>query len=151
MAWLQNVAISIAVAVIAMACMVFGDWLQTSRLRQPDYGYCQPARSPEGREVPATQDDAASNQKEARKAANERYHELCSQWRSAEYAQEAARVAWIQLWFGLVGLGGLLATIVYAATSARAAGAAADEMARQVKVQMRISSRMCGSVQWKPE
>jgi hypothetical protein len=134
---LQNIAIGIAVVVIAMGCMVFGDWLQTSRLRQPNYDYCSYARSPDDREVAATQDDAATKQNETRKAANERYHELCNQWRSAEYAQDAARVAWIQLWVGLAGLGGLIATVIFAATSAKAAGDAAKEMARSVDVQMR--------------
>lgn len=138
MAWFQNVAIGVAVVVVAMACMVFGDWLQASRKREPNYDYCQYARRPEGREVATPQVGTTPNQKEASKSANERYHELCNQWRAAEYAQEAARVAWIQLWFGIAGIVGLGLTVFFAAQSARAAGEAAQHTARSVETQIRI-------------
>jgi hypothetical protein len=133
----QNVAIGIAVVLIAMACMVFGDWLARGK-RQPNYYYCQNARAPEGSEIAASKEGTAANQNEARETANQRNHELCQQWRSAQAAEDATRVAWIQLWFGLAGLAGLSLTVYFAAQSAKAASEAAQETARAVDVQVRI-------------
>jgi hypothetical protein len=133
----QNVSIGIAVVLVAMACMVFGDWLARGK-RQPNYWYCQNAERPERHEIEPTKESAATDQEKARKTANERHHELCNQWRQAEAAEESAHVAWLQLWFGLAGLGGLLATIYFAGRSARAASDAAVQMAREVDIQIRI-------------
>lgn len=135
---LQNITIAIAVTVIAMACMVFGDWVARGK-RQPDHWYCQNAKQPQNDELGTAEKDPAAKEKEARKTANERYHELCNQWRAAEAAEDATRVAWIQLWFGLGGLGGLLATVYFAAKSASAAADAARETSRSVDVQQRVA------------
>jgi hypothetical protein len=68
-------------------------------------------------------------------------YDSCQQWRSAEATAQQACVAELQFWVGgwisVFGLAGLLGTIVYAAKSARAAGDAAKEMAREVEVQIR--------------
>lgn len=108
MAALQNIAIGIAVMVVAMACMVFGHWLASTK-PQPDYWYCQNAKNPKRDQVAPTDRNATQDQKDTSITANERYHELCSQRRAADSAEDAAHVAWIQLWFGILGFGGLLA------------------------------------------
>jgi hypothetical protein len=137
MAALQNIAIGIAVVLVAMACMVFGDWLARGK-GQPDYYYCQNSSTPDRNEIASAQEGAAPHQEKTRKAANEWNHELCNQRRSARAAEDATHVAWLQLWFGIAGLVGLGLTVYFAAQSARAAGEAATQTSRAVDVQIRI-------------
>jgi hypothetical protein len=106
--------------------MVFGDWLARGK-RQPNNWYCQNAERPDRYEVGSSKEDALTDKENAR-AANEKRHELCNQWRQAEAAEESAHVAWVQFWVGLAGLGGLMATVIFAAMSANAASAAANAM-----------------------
>lgn len=117
--------------------MIFGDWLARSKAK-PDDWYCQKASTPDYNKLATPGKGASPNEEEARETANERYHELCNQWRSAKAAEDATHVAWLQLWFGVFGLVGLGLTVYFAAQSARAASVAAQETARSVDVQIRM-------------
>jgi len=67
------------------------------------------------------------------KPQGEKEYELCQQWRAAEGAAQQACIAGLQFWIGgfigMLGLGGLLGTVWYAAGSAKSAAQAAHEMA----------------------
>lgn len=111
--------------------MVFGDWLARSK-HQPQQWYCQNTYDPQKDVInpPTTKED------ETRKQANERYHELCQQWRSAEAAVEGTYVARLQFWMGWFGIALVIGTFVatafaayfaYRAAEATHIGAVADQ------------------------
>jgi hypothetical protein len=111
--------------------MLFGDWLARGK-QQPEHWYCQNTYHPKYDAIrfPRTE------QYKTRKQSNERYHELCQQWRSAEAAVESARVAWMQFWIGWLGVTLVVGTFIatafaayfaYQAALATQKGAIADE------------------------
>lgn len=73
---------------------------------------------------------------------SEKEYEQCNQWYSAVGAAQQACINGLQFWvggfIGILGLGGLFGTVVYAAKSAYAAGDAAEQMGRQVDAQVRF-------------
>ncbi len=65
-------------------------------------------------------------------------YDLCQQWRMAEAAQQAVRAAYLQTMIGWLGLGGLIATVIYAAKAAFGAVDAASSAAKSVEDTVRI-------------
>lgn len=106
------------------------DWLARGK-PTADHWYCKNSGQPESHKykpangIAPPDENTASDEVKARRAAEQKHHELCQQWRAAEAAEEAAHVAWWQLWISFAGLAGLIGTLYFASESARYASEAA--------------------------
>lgn len=129
--WLSNVAVGVITLSVVVLCMLFGDWLARNK-EQREHWYCQNTYHPKHDAIRSP----ITKQYQTRKEANQKYHELCQQWRSAQAAVESARVAWVQFCVGLLGVALLVGTFIatayaahfaYRAAEATHAGATADQ------------------------
>ena len=134
---LENVASVFLLLLAVMAAFTFGDWLTRDK-QKPYHWYCQSAEHADHKQIFPSGDAATNDEKKARKQSDEKNHELCQQWRSAEAAVESAHVAWLQLWIGFFGLTGLVGTIIYTARAAMATAEAANHASRSVEMQLRL-------------
>lgn len=128
---LSGAVIAGAVAAIAIGAVVFAEYLAG---RDPLRCY---ERQRSAQPAAYSQTPAAVATYQAPNCAvpqDDKQDDLCPQRRMAEAAEESACIARWQFWISMFGLGGLIATVVYAAQNARAATSAAIASAESAEV-----------------